>query len=750
MIARRERRRPSTGLAGNRDKQPDDVNPTRALPLLLTLLCWLPALLAAAPTPVELTQAERDWLAANPRILLGSDAQRRPYIWCREDGSQAGIETDLIARINAVTGANIQLVLGDWSEMLERARQSELHGLATSASHPERADRRCPIVDRAIARLATSASHPERADRFLFSLSPYSTHKYIFTRNNSRIARMEDLSGRSVAVLRDNLAELKLLRRWPDISPVEIDTPLALAVGLQNGALDAVISSTNLLWVANENLLSDVHQAIPVPGSRNDLRYSILKEHAPLLGIIDKALAAIEPVEMMEILRKWGTEEQPNIVLGADERAWLAQKNSVRVRIGEHPPWEINSPEAAGMLVDYLRIIAKLFDIDFRFVPADESWAEGFEDMAGAHQPYDLLPAAKRTDERLATLAMSEDYLTSPWAIFTRQDTRDIRDLNALRGRTVAVERGYVMQGLLERTEPAIVLSLQDSTKDALLAVSTGSADAYVGNLLVADYLMQAHGIVNLKMAGPTPFGEHKQAMVTRKTWAPLISLIDKGLNAIPAEHHIAIRQHWLASVADGGMQAPLDLSDEELARLAANPTTRVGAYALPPYMQEQDGRVDGYLVELMRAIAARAGLSAEFHFLTLEQVKEGTERGTLDVSLAVNSTPERARVLFFSQGTVEFTLSIFARKEVGDIWGVESLAGKTLATYPGYACNARFPEYLPETRISSTVSRFGRVSIAVEHHRRCLDLRSDVGRPRWKTFLPLASGSPAAVRGLP
>jgi hypothetical protein len=72
---------------------------------------------------------------------------------------------------------------------------------------------------------------------------------------------------------------------------------------------------------------------------------------------------------------------------------------------------------------------------------------------------------------------------------------------------------------------------------------------------------------------------------------APLISLIDKALNAIPPEQHIAIRQRWLASVADGGMQAPLDLSQEERAWLVANPTIRVGAYPLPPYMQEQNGR---------------------------------------------------------------------------------------------------------------------------------------------------------------
>jgi two-component system sensor histidine kinase EvgS len=241
------------------------VHPARLLPILLTLLCWLSALPAAAGQGVELNPAERDWLAANPRILLGSDAHWRPYVWRRDDGTQAGIETDLIARINALTGANIQLVLGDWSDVLERAQRGELHGLAVSASHPE------------------------RSNRFLFSVSPYSTHKYIFTRPNSRIARMEDLAGRRVGVLRDNLAEHELLRRWPDIRPVEVDTPLALAVGLQNGDLDAAISSANLLWAANENMLRGLNLAFPVPGSKIDLRYSILKEHAPLLGIIDKA-----------------------------------------------------------------------------------------------------------------------------------------------------------------------------------------------------------------------------------------------------------------------------------------------------------------------------------------------------------------------------------------------------------------------------------------------------------------------------
>ncbi len=652
------------------------MHPTRFLIALLTLLCWLPAPRAAAAPSIALTPAEQAWLTANPRILMGSDAQWRPYVWRRDDGTLAGIETDLIARINALTGANLQLVLGDWHDMVERARRGELHGLAASATHPE------------------------RAERFLFSASAYSTHKYIFTRRSEPFARMEDLAGRRVGVLADNLSDIKLLRRWPAIEPVEIATPLALAVGLHNGDLDAAISSANLLWISDENLLPGLQIAFPVPGSRIALRYSIGKEQAPLLGIIDKAIAAMEPREVQAILKRWGEPRLAEIDISAEERAWLAQHHRVRVRIGEAPPWEINRPEPRGMAVDYLRIIGELFGIEFDFIAADEPWIDGFEDMAGAHRHYDLLPAAKRTDERRATLAMSEDYLASPWTIFSRKGGPDIDGLDALRHKTVAVERGYVMHDLLRTEAPAIRLSVQDHTKDALLALSTGNVDAYVGNLIVTDYLMQAYGITNLQMAGPTPFGVHAQAMVTRKAWAPLISLIDKGLKAIPAQRHIAIRQQWMTSVADAQTPAPLDLSDAQAAWLAAHPSIRVGAYPLAPYIREQSGQVDGYLVELLAAVAARAGLRTEVRFQPLDQVLEGIGDGSLDVALAINPTAERAREMILSEATTAFTLSLFARKEAHDIRGLPSLAGKTLATYRGHSWNARYPKLLAQTQI--------------------------------------------------
>ncbi len=65
---------------------------------MLSILFWPYRLQAQESPGITLTQAERDWLDADPRILLGSDAHWRPWVWGREDVTQAGIETDLLVR----------------------------------------------------------------------------------------------------------------------------------------------------------------------------------------------------------------------------------------------------------------------------------------------------------------------------------------------------------------------------------------------------------------------------------------------------------------------------------------------------------------------------------------------------------------------------------------------------------------------------------------------------------------------------
>jgi signal transduction histidine kinase/ActR/RegA family two-component response regulator len=235
----------------------------------------------------------------------------------------------------------------------------------------------------------------------------------------------------------------------------------------------------------------------------------------------------------------------PAIDLSPAERQWLAEKHTVRARVSDYPPYMISKPAPMGMSIEYLAAIAKRIGFQVEFVPASHGWPASIQDVMGPHQHYDLLLTMNRTPEREQQFALTTDYLTAPWVIYTRNDSAYYSGLEALIGKTVATEKSYVITGKLQAGYPGIRLLEVNTSTDALLAVSTGQADAYVGNLANANYLVRANRLHNLTVAAPTPFGSHTQAMAVRKDWQVLAGLIDKGIAAMTREERSAIDQKW-------------------------------------------------------------------------------------------------------------------------------------------------------------------------------------------------------------
>lgn len=495
-----------------------------AILLLWIGLIFAGTLVAGEADPDLLTPAERAWLAAHPEIRLGSDQSWVPYVKVQDDGTVAGIEADLLARINALTGANIRLVLGPWADIVAQAERGELDGLAVSAAHPE------------------------RAAQFLFSASPYSSSRFIYTRGGkaSPFRAMADLAGKKVAVLRGNLAEQKLLARTPGLITVEKASNPELAFALASGEVDAAISSITLLQIIRQELLSDLGIAFVVPDSQIKLLYSIRREHPELLSIIDKALAAISPGEIQAILDKWGaTLVVPSAALSLTEaeRAWLTAHPVIRTRIFDLPPINYWDSGPRGIAVDTVEaILGKLgVRLDYQHGPG---WLQTLDDIR-TRQGVDLLLNAQRTPQRETFLVFSQDYLNQPWVIFTRTDQYGIFSLEDLFDKTIAIEQGYVLQEQLAQDYPLIRQRLFMDTAAAVSAVSHQQADAYIGNLTVVQHYIAQRGLSNLKVAAGTALGSHTQAFAARDDWPLLIAIIDKGLAALNAEERNAIQRKY-------------------------------------------------------------------------------------------------------------------------------------------------------------------------------------------------------------
>ncbi len=240
------------------------------------------------------------------------------------------------------------------------------------------------------------------------------------------------------------------------------------------------------------------------------------------------------------------------IELTAGEKAWIQSGQTVRVRVGSWPPFILTHGEIEGMAIDYLAHFFETNGIQYEFIPPGKvTWPEALEYIK-VHRVVDMVPTAKITEERKKNMLFTNEYIFAPWVIFTRSNGDFVGSIDDLRGKTVSVEEGFVMHQVLAKHYPDIKLKvvpahMKEYAHIPIKDLSTGLVDAYIGNLLTTTYLIQNKGYTNVKVAAPTPFGNHNQAMAIRSDWPELVGIINKTLASMTTEDHAAIRNKWLS-----------------------------------------------------------------------------------------------------------------------------------------------------------------------------------------------------------
>ena len=645
---------------------------------------WIPreVLEVTPPTDaVELTREEQAFIDAHPRITLGTDRDWRPYVFVDEEGRATGIEPDLIARINALTGTNIQLVTGEWSQLVARAKAREIDGLAVSARHPE------------------------RAEHFLFSDSPYSVFKYIFTRAPG-FKEMADLAGKRVGLRKGNRLEEKLLRPVPGVTPVAAQNNDELVSLLQSGEIDAAIGGITLRFSALEKMLGDIRIAFVVPGSETELLYSIRKEWPELKSIIDKALAEIPLNEHLAILERWGASgvakvRMPSIEgrLTDQERVWL-EDNSITLSVDDrYAPMNYRDAQGrmTGLSIDYIRLLESIIGKPIKLHAAP--WPDALG-KAMAHESDGIINA-NITPSRSEKLLFTDPYVVIPMALYTLKDAADIPSMDALAGKRILVKRKTAEASVLPRRYPGIEVVEIESYKEALTLVSAGKADGVFGHLVTIQHVLDQHLFANLK-ANMVRFDESagRQRIGVRDSAPELHSILNKAMAAIPNEERMAIMEKWglsaLRATEAGSIRE--QLSEEQRAWLDAHPVIRMGGGFLPPldglmFGDEIRGRARDY----SDLIARKLGIRFEHTAAVWAELLEQSRRGGVDAIRMLVRTPEREAFLNFTQPYAELSAGLVTRDTGGPAPTLAGLAGKRVAAMKASYIHGFLAEHHPE-----------------------------------------------------
>lgn len=248
------------------------------------------------------------------------------------------------------------------------------------------------------------------------------------------------------------------------------------------------------------------------------------------------------------------------VPLSKEDEAWAKAHPVIRVGI-EREGWApfdvINQQgEYTGLSGEYLSLITRRLGMRIEVVLFD-SWDAAL--VALRTDKIDLLPSVVRTPERETFLRFTKPYVVSSSLVFTRSDEH-LQTLADLDGHEVAVERGYVVESRLKESVPGVRLMRVDSTADALQALSSGRVDAYVGDMIVATYLIRELNLTNIEVRAESGLSSSELSFAVRRSAPELQRLLDAGLLTVTDQDTATIKNHWLPALTEFNWQRLLEV----------------------------------------------------------------------------------------------------------------------------------------------------------------------------------------------
>ena len=234
------------------------------------------------------------------------------------------------------------------------------------------------------------------------------------------------------------------------------------------------------------------------------------------------------------------------INLNPIEQQWLKSHPIIKVGVDQNwPPFDfINSKKHhQGIAADYLKLLSAKLGVKFQVHAG--AWDKVLQQTQQGE--LDLLACAGQNEERRQHFNFSEAYFSTPFVITTHKDNhQNIKNIEDLNGKIVAIERHYKLETVFKKKYPQIKLHIVDSCLNALEAVSRNQADAYVGFQAVILWLIEQQGLLNLKIVANSGFENEQLHIAIPKSKPELLSLINKGLKSITEEEHTTIRRRWV------------------------------------------------------------------------------------------------------------------------------------------------------------------------------------------------------------
>ncbi|NLW84057.1 MAG: PAS domain S-box protein [Phycisphaerae bacterium] len=262
----------------------------------LTQAAWLALAccvcpVVAHPSPDDLLAQKdvlsvelRQWLAdQNTAIRIGLTSIPPMALQDPQTGEWSGLSLDYIRELQQILGCSFELVgYATWNELMEAAFAGQVD-----------------IV-------YSTQKTPSREAAFLFT-EPYLRfdNKIITTEAIQGPLTLEQLSGKTVAVVSGAATEEYIRRNYPDIHLLGVDDELIGLMRVSFNQADAmVVEIARASWYIQQNKFTNLRIAGDA-GYVYELCFACRRDRPELRDIFDAGLMAISPARRTELMRRW-------------------------------------------------------------------------------------------------------------------------------------------------------------------------------------------------------------------------------------------------------------------------------------------------------------------------------------------------------------------------------------------------------------------------------------------------------------
>lgn len=242
------------------------------------------------------------------------------------------------------------------------------------------------------------------------------------------------------------------------------------------------------------------------------------------------------------------------LALSAAERAWAARHPLV-----SYAPERDYGPfvyldgggRVRGLSIDFLAAIGAKTGLQF---VATEALPLSQNLDKARNRSVDMLTSLRPTPERAGFLGFTSAYVAIPAALVRRADQPAGLGLRDMAGRTVAVGKGYAVEGFVRERYPQVRWLALASDDAALAQLVAGKVDGVVADVASLQFLMQQRGWRQLVVAGQVGF-DYPLSFAYRKDLPELGGILQKGLRGISADERRDLLARWLPPALEGTWQ---------------------------------------------------------------------------------------------------------------------------------------------------------------------------------------------------